>query len=178
MIGQNSSKTRSLIIIIVIVATVFSFGIGLYLFSKEKIPDMSKSLAAVISSDVAMLTNKERSGNSLGSLKYNTVLAKAAQMKAEDMVKRGYFSHKDPNGLPPWKWLDQVGYNYTYAGENLGLNFIESNELIEAWMNSSLHRLNLLNKNYTEIGIGIASGIYDGKQAIFIVQFLSKSTLN
>ena len=178
MIGQNSSKTRSLIIIIVIVATVFSFGIGLYLFSKEKIPDMSKSLAAVVLSDVARLTNKERSENSLGSLKYNTVLAKAAQMKAEDMAKRGYFSHKDPTGLPPWKWLDQVGYNYTYAGENLGLNFIESNELIEAWMNSSLHRLNLLNKNYTEIGIGVASGIYDGKQAIFIVQFLSKSTLN
>ena len=139
---------------------------------------MSKSLAAVISSDVAMLTNKERSGNSLGSLKYNTVLAKAAQMKAEDMAKRGYFSHKDPTGLPPWKWLDQVGYDYTYAGENLGLNFIESDQLIEAWMNSSLHRLNLLNKNYTEIGIGVASGIYDGKQAIFIVQFLSKSTLN
>ena len=64
MIGQNSSKTRSLIIIIVIVATVFSFGIGLYLFSKEKIPDMSKSLAAVVLSDVAKLTNKERSEKS------------------------------------------------------------------------------------------------------------------
>ena len=178
MIGQNSSKTRSPIIIIATVAIVIALGIGLKLLNKEKIPDMSKSLAAVISSDVAMLTNKERSGNSLGSLKYNTVLAKAAQMKAEDMAKRGYFSHKDPTGLPPWKWLDQVGYDYTYAGENLGLNFIESDQLIEAWMNSSLHRLNLLNKNYAEIGIGIASGIYDGKQAIFIVQFLSKSTLN
>jgi uncharacterized protein YkwD len=137
---------------------------------------LSGTSAAVISSDVVILTNKKRIENKLQSLKYSVLLSQAAQMKADDMAKRGYFSHYDPDGSAPWIWFDKVGYKYSYAGENLALNFLESDGLIDAWMNSSLHKQNLLSGNYTDIGIGVASGMHDGEKAIYIVQFMSKST--
>src|SRR3990172_5760313 len=160
----NIAKKSSLAIIIAVVAIVFLFEVNFGFLEKVKELDLSATLAAVISSDVIDLTNKKRGENNLKFLRYNILLSRAAQMKADDMAQRGYFSHSDPDGLLPWAWLDKAGYRYSYAGENLGLNFVESAGLLNAWMNSSFHKLNLLNTNYTEIGIGVATGIYEGKK--------------
>lgn len=128
-------------------------------------------LADVLSSTLVFETNDFRSLNNENSLVESPLLAEAAQMKADDMASKGYFSHIDPNGDNPWIWFEKVGYKYSYAGENLAVNFAESKDVTEAWINSVKHKANLLDKNFTEVGIGIAVGTYEGHKAIYVVQF-------
>jgi len=132
-------------------------------------------LAAVLPALVVDQTNIDRVSEKEPPLQINPLLAKAARLKAEDMAERSYFSHEGPNGEAPWIWLDKVGYKYIYAGENLALNFYESSEVNQAWMNSPKHRENILDKNFTDIGIGLANGKFEGRDSVFIVQFLGST---
>ncbi|MDB5264793.1 MAG: hypothetical protein JWN64_364 [Parcubacteria group bacterium] len=127
-------------------------------------------MAAVISSVLVDLTNKERTTEDLGTLTVNPVLAEAAQAKANDMAAKGYFAHTSPEGLTSWSWFKQVGYSFSYAGENLAVDFSDSKDVEKAWMNSPTHRANIMNGHFTEIGIATAEGEYKGKKAIFVVQ--------
>jgi hypothetical protein len=86
------------------------------------------------------------------------------------MAAKGYFSHVSPDGSTPWDWMAKVGYTYSYAGENLAVNFVDSDDVVSAWMASPEHRANILDANYTEMGYGIAQGEYQGKAATFVVQ--------
>jgi hypothetical protein len=132
--------------------------------------DKTKFLAAVLPGVLTAITNEERMENNLVPLKENELLAKAAQLKAEDMALHGYFAHTSPNGTTPWYWFDRVGYKYIYAGENLAVNFFESVDVSTAWMNSPSHRANIIKPNYTEIGIGVANGTYQGRPTVFVAQ--------
>ena len=127
--------------------------------------------ATVLPSVITELTNDDRLEAKLPKLKTNPLLAEAAQLKAEDMARRGYFSHVDPDGREPWYWFNQIGYHYTSAGENLAVNFFDSSEIEKAWMNSPAHRENILKRQFTEMGIGVAAGEYEGYNTLFIVQF-------
>lgn len=138
----------------------------------------NKNLAAVLSSVLINLTNEDRQENNIQSLAVNTVLTMAAQKKADDMAAKGYFSHTSPDGLTPWYWFSQVGYKFSYAGENLAVNFFDSSEVETAWMNSVKHRENILNGNFTEIGIATAKGLFQGRETIFVVQLFGKPTKN
>jgi len=128
------------------------------------------SLSAIYASVLVNLTNQDRVRANVSELKVNALLEKAAQMKADDMASKGYFAHNTPDGKTPWYWLGEAGYKYRYAGENLAVNFIDSNEIQTAWKNSPTHWLNIINPKYTEIGIATSTGVYKGKQAIFVVQ--------
>lgn len=132
------------------------------------------NMASVLPGVVASLTNQERADNHLTTLTQNPLLAEAASLKAKDMAEKGYFSHTSPDGALPWKWLNQVGYTYEYAGENLAVNFVDSDEVVDAWMNSPTHKANILKQNFTEIGVGMAKGEYKGEETIFVVQFFGK----
>ena len=118
-------------------------------------------------------TNDNRLANDLSFLEANSLLDKAARLKAEDMANKGYFAHTSPEGLKAWDFINEVGYKFNYAGENLAINFLDSQDAINAWMDSPTHRANILNNNFTEIGIGMAKGEYEGKETIFIVQLLA-----
>jgi hypothetical protein len=131
-------------------------------------------LASVLPNVLVDLANSDRQEQSLGVLKVNPLLEEAAKLKAQDMASKGYFSHTTPDGKTPWYWLDQVGYNYTSAGENLAVNFFDSQDIDSAWMNSASHRANILNNKFTEIGIATANGVYQGKDTIFVVQFFGR----
>ena len=133
--------------------------------------DKTKFLAAVLPGVLTNLTNEEREQNNLPPLKENDLLTEAAVLKAKDMASRGYFAHTSPEGLTPWYWLEQVGYRYTAAGENLAVNFYESEDVDQAWMNSPTHRANMLKDGFTEIGIGVTSGVYQGRNTVFVAQF-------
>jgi hypothetical protein len=119
-------------------------------------------------------TNVDRAGQSLAELTVNPLLEEAARQKAHDMAEKGYFSHVGPEGEQPWVWLKGVGYYYLSAGENLAINFTDSKDVTDAWMNSPAHRANMLSGNFTEIGIGTAEGVYKGKETTFVVQFFGK----
>lgn len=115
-------------------------------------------------------TNNERSQSGKTALKRSEILDRAATLKARDMLENQYFSHKSPTGVTPWYWFDRVGYRYIKAGENLAIHFEDSKELVQAWMNSTSHRANILSNNYTETGIGTATGIFEGATTTFTVQ--------
>ncbi len=132
-------------------------------------------LAAVIPSLVVSYTNTVRTDEQKPPLQINPLLVRAAQLKAEDMARRAYFSHEGPNGETPWGWFDRVGYKYVYAGENLALDFYNSNEVNQAWLNSPKHRENILDKNFTDVGIGLATGQFAGRNSVFIVQFFGST---
>ncbi|PIR89294.1 MAG: hypothetical protein COU07_00125 [Candidatus Harrisonbacteria bacterium CG10_big_fil_rev_8_21_14_0_10_40_38] len=122
-------------------------------------------------------TNKVRTEAAENTLKINPILEKAAQSKAEDMAQKGYFSHESPDGKSPWEWISEAGYKYASAGENLAVNFVDSKDVINAWLASEGHKKNILNKYFTEIGIGTAKGTYKGRDTIFVVQYFARPDL-
>ncbi len=128
------------------------------------------SLSAVYASVLVTLTNQNRAMANIAELKVNPLLERAAQMKADDMASKSYFAHNTPDGKTPWYWLDEAGYKYVFAGENLAVNFTESEDVERAWMNSRGHFLNIMNPRFTEIGIATSTGIYKDREAIFVVQ--------
>ncbi len=148
-----------------------------FLFSVPSNVFAKTNFSNAISKDVLVaLTNTERKENNALPLVKSDLLSKAAQLKADEMATRGYFSHKNPDGKMAWYFIDKVGYDYTYAGENLAINFFDSKELAEAWMDSPTHRANMVKKGFKEIGIGVSSGMYKGKETIFVAEFFATPT--
>ncbi|MES2223896.1 MAG: CAP domain-containing protein [Patescibacteria group bacterium] len=128
-------------------------------------------LASVFPNALIAFTNDVRTEHNVSPLKENKLLDDAAQLKANDMASRGYFSHYTPEGLSPWTFVSKAGYEYDHAGENLAVNFVDSKDVVDAWVASPKHYENLVKDEYTEIGIATAEGVYQGKKTIFIVQF-------
>jgi hypothetical protein len=153
------------------VVIIFELGFLIQVFV---VFDQSKFLAAVLPGVLTTLTNEARAENNAPLLVESSLLNRAAELKAQDMATRGYFAHTSPDGLTPWHWLNQVGYRYSSAGENLAVNFFESSDVTLAWMNSPTHRANILKNDFTEIGIGVASGVYQGRNTIFVAQFFGR----
>lgn len=137
-------------------------------------------LAEIIANVIVGQTNGDRAFAGLQPLTVNPLLQWAAQEKADDMAAKGYFAHVAPDGTTPWYWMDKVHYSFSAAGENLAINFVDSTDVEVAWMNSSKHRDNILNPNYTEIGIATAHAEIEGKDTVFVVEFFGKpaSTTN
>jgi len=123
---------------------------------------------------LAELTNEQRQKNNLPPLTINSTLSLAAQKKAENMFQENYWSHYSPDGKTPWDFILGAGYKYEYAGENLAKNFLFSNGVVDAWMNSTTHRDNLLKKEYTEVGYAIVNGVLNGEQTTLVVQEFGK----
>ena len=136
-------------------------------------------ISTVLPSVIVDLTNEERADAVLGTLRRNDVLDEAARMKAEDMAKNEYFAHHSPTGVTPWYWFGRAGYSFVHAGENLAIHFTDSGDVVEAWMDSPTHRANIMNGNYSEIGVGTAEGTYEGFKTVYVVQLFgtpSKAT--
>lgn len=176
---ENDHKPHFLreksVLVVASIATILLFAsvIGSYLVKSTKF------LAAIQSAFLVDLANEDRAEQGFGQLTINDKLVAAAQMKANDMAEKSYFAHTSPEGITPWHWFEQSEYKYIYAGENLAVNFNRSEDVEEAWMNSPLHRANILNSRYKEIGIATSEGVYKGKNTTFVVQmFGTPSTLN
>jgi uncharacterized YkwD family protein len=105
---------------------------------------------------VVSLVNKERAAAGLSPLTENTELDKIATLKSEDMVKMNYFSHTSPTYGSPFEMLSQFGVGYSAAGENIAYGQATPAEVMNGWMNSPGHKANILNVNFTQIGVGIA----------------------
>jgi len=119
-------------------------------------------------------TNESRIAQDIAPLGIDPLLVAAAQEKANDMAQKDYFAHTSPEGTTPWYWFEDVGYHFSYAGENLAVNFSDSQDVTDAWLNSPLHRANILNDKFTQIGIATAQGTYNGKDAVFVVQLFGR----
>ena len=127
-------------------------------------------------SQILAITNRVRIDNNLAPLMLDSQLSQAAMSKALDMANNNYWSHISADGTKPWKFIVDSGYSYAYAGENLARNFMTSDEVVEAWMNSPGHKENLLSADYADVGIVMLTK-ENGKN--IIVQILAtKGTSN
>ncbi len=112
------------------------------------------------------LMNADRRANGLADLKLSSALTAVARSHSQDMVTRSFFSHTNPDGKTVTDRLKAAGISYTAAGENIAENTsVEAAET--AFMNSSGHRANILNSNYTTVGIGVA---YDSQGKVYVTQ--------
>lgn len=102
-------------------------------------------------------SNQRRAQAGLQALANNAQLSQAAQAKASDMASRNYWSHNTPDGVQPWTFIANTGYQYTRAGENLACGFNDSNAVIAGWFNSPSHRENMLGADYKDVGFGIVN---------------------
>ncbi|MDD5068288.1 MAG: CAP domain-containing protein [Candidatus Pacebacteria bacterium] len=154
------------------IASLISLALILFLgsISYGIVATKTNILASIYPSLVVNLTNENRTAQGDLPLQVNPLLEKSAGFKAEDMAEKGYFAHTSPEGLTPWHWFDLAGYAYIYAGENLAVNFSDTDTVVNAWMNSPTHRENILNNHFTEIGIATSHGVYKGRDTIFVVQ--------
>lgn len=107
---------------------------------------------------VLQLVNTERKKQGLRSLTLSSNLTSIANMKAKDMAVNNYFSHTSPTYGSPFQMLQHFGVSYKTAGENIAAGQKSPEEVMQAWMNSSGHRANILNANYTELGVGYYKG--------------------
>jgi uncharacterized YkwD family protein len=91
----------------------------------------------------------------------DTALSNVARKKSEDMKAKNYFSHTSPTYGSPFDMMKQFGISYKAAGENIAMGQRTPQEVVTAWMNSPGHRANILNANFTHLGVGyVASGNY------------------
>jgi hypothetical protein len=141
-----------------------------FVFGAKYILPKSKLFGIIEANVLVDETNQNRAANGLPDLQVSPLLTAAAQEKANDEATKGYFAHTSPQGLTPWYWFQQVGYNFDYAGENLAVNFSDSEDVTTAWMNSPEHRANILSTDFTQIGIATAQGVYEGEPTTFVVE--------
>ncbi|RDI45772.1 S-layer homology domain-containing protein [Falsibacillus pallidus] len=107
---------------------------------------------------VLTLVNAERAKTGAPPLKLASDISRVSAAKAADMRDKNYFSHTSPTYGDPFKMLTNFGIHWTAAGENIAAGQPDAKSVMTAWMNSEGHRANILNPNYTEIGIGLAKG--------------------
>ena len=138
---------------------------------------MVEVLDGITRQNLIILTNEDRISNNVEPLKENEKLNLSAEMKIVDMFENQYFEHNSPDNITPWYWIKEVGYDYSYAGENLAIDFKTANDMQNSLMKSELHKNNILNKNYTEIGIAIKAGIMDGVNTILVVYHFGNKKL-
>ncbi|MCG8485522.1 MAG: SafA/ExsA family spore coat assembly protein [Clostridia bacterium] len=121
---------------------------------KIYIPDQASGRAFEL--EVVRLVNVERAKYGLQPLSENWELSRVARYKSNDMKDMGYFSHYSPIYGSPFDMIKNFGIRYTAAGENIAMGQRSASEVMNGWMNSSGHRRNILNANFTQIGVGYA----------------------
>ncbi len=121
----------------------------------------AKSQVSAFEQQVLDLTNAERAKYGVPALKLDTELSKVAREKSNDMKAKGYFDHNSPTYGSPFDMMKQFGISYKTAGENIAMGQRSPQEVVTAWMNSEGHRKNILNANFTHLGVGhVADGNY------------------
>ena len=156
-----------LLLLAIIIVVFFSFG-------NSKSSSVLSYATDISPSELLSKTNEERKSDKKPALKLNPELSEAAQAKAEDMTTRNYWSHTTPDGKAPWVFIDQAGYSYDKAGENLAYGFSTSANTIYAWMNSSQHRANILDSAFSEVGFGITNSsdfLNQGQETVVVAMY-------
>lgn len=104
--------------------------------------------------------NEVRVARHLGGLETSRELARVARAHAEDMARQGYLSHVNREGKNPLERTRSAGIEgFRLLAENIGATNITGDrnaEVIRGWMNSPIHRENVLNPAFNTTGVGLA----------------------
>jgi len=137
-------------------------------------------LSGISTEKLIELTNLERIRAGLEPLTVNQLLTKAAIDKGQAIINSQTFKHNIGDKKFS-AWVQDVGYNYSYIGENLAIDFATSEGIMNAWQNSYLHNKNLLNPYYQEIGVAATVGDFNGQETTVVVQIFgapAKTTIS
>ena len=116
-----------------------------------RVPDTDTENASFVR-QVVNLVNQERAKAGLSPVTADTSIQAAAQVRAKEIEKS--FSHTRPDGSSFSTALTQQGVTYRGSGENIAWGQKTPEQVMNGWMNSDGHRANILNKNFTKIGVG------------------------
>ncbi len=129
--------------------------------AEQEKPVEQPTETAAYEREVIRLVNVERAKYGLAALTEDASLTRTARMKSQDMRDNRYFDHNSPTYGSPFDLMKSQGVRYRTAGENIAMGYATPEAVVNAWMNSSGHRANILNASYTKIGVGyVASGNY------------------
>lgn len=131
------------------------------------------SQLAEYAEQVAVLVNKERSAYGLQPVKVSPILSEAANIRAGEL--KDSFSHTRPNGTSCFTAMSELGIQYRSAAENIAYGQKTPEIVMNAWMNSSGHRANILNEKMEYIGVGVIyrNGVYYWSQFFAVSNSLS-----
>lgn len=115
------------------------------------------------------LVNTERQKSGLDILERNPLLDQAAKSKTEAILSAQRFEHNIGERRFS-DWIKDQNYEYSYVGENLAMDFEDSDEIMAAWLASPTHKRNILNSRFTDIGIGITEGDFQNEKTLVIAQ--------
>jgi len=160
----------SLLVIIVL----FLFTSWFSILVNRTHPEVLGIAYSISDQELLRLVNEKRIENGVKPLKINNKLIAAAQGKANHMFANNYWAHFAPDSTTPWQFITANNYDYLYAGENLAKGFVNSNDIVEAWMNSPAHRENTLSPQYEDIGFAIIEGNLQGEDTVLVVEMFGK----
>ena len=136
---------------------------GIFLLPKAPV-----RAAALTNETIIAGINTERQKIELPPLTENKLLAEAAQNKAAVMFSAQEFAHNiDDKKFSAW--IKESGYSYRVVGENLAINFSDTDPLFNAWLASPAHKQNILHADYIDIGIAVLRGDWQGEQTSIVV---------
>jgi uncharacterized protein YkwD len=140
--------------------------------TKAAAPPAAPVSLTAMEQDMFQRHNQERANAGLAPLQLDATLESVARTRAEDMAAKNYFAHTSPSGQTAFIILDQLGYKYVMAGENIARNNYPDAQSVEVamtgFMNSAGHRANILEPRFTKVGIGTAVGA-DGMKYFAVV---------
>ncbi|WP_107942787.1 MULTISPECIES: CAP domain-containing protein [Metasolibacillus] len=133
----------------------------------EKPSTSTSQTVSAFEQEVVKLTNVERVNAGLKPFEMDEKLMAAAREKSQDMQSNKYFSHTSPTLGSPFERMKALGITYKSAGENIAQGQRTPQEVVQAWMDSPGHRANILNAQFTHIGVGyVENGNYWTQQFI------------
>lgn len=140
------------------------------------VPGKNAEEPGLTSGNLLEIMNQDRTRYGLGPLTLNIKLERAALAKARDILENSYFAHTSPLGYKPWDFIKNQDFRYSFAGENLALNYTNIYELEKDFLESESHRENLLSPLFSEVGIAVVQGLYQGRPAVVTVQLFASET--
>lgn len=128
----------------------------------------------IVPRDIITYINEERMKRGIRPLRENPILTKAAQMRADVIMKHQNFSHQDPyDHIQLDTVLPLLKYPFHYASENIGMGDSSARAFVTGFMNSPSHRDNLLSPTLIETGVAVTSGPYQQYYVNIAVQIFA-----
>ncbi|PKR76993.1 hypothetical protein CEY16_13825 [Halalkalibacillus sediminis] len=122
--------------------------------NQQQVEEPAASDVHAYEQQVAELVNQERQKHGLQPVELSSELSNVARDKSQDMATNNYFSHQSPTYGSPFDMMQAYGIDYRTAGENIAKGQRSPEQVMNGWMNSEGHRANILNENFTHIGVG------------------------
>lgn len=129
---------------------------------------------AAVRKEMLDRVNAARRREGLRPVRADKVLDQTAQSHGEDMVRRAFFSHRNPDGQLVRERATEAGYKWSKIGENIAEGQVSVAEVVDTWLKSPGHRRNILDPDFEELGVGLALGPSQGRWRILWVQNFGK----